>query len=95
MSMIEMIPGDPTIARLKAQDAERVARADPIHPGSGDRPLDEHEAVELAAAFRAQRDACRGDLVAPRSSLPGNAEMVADALMMDGEARVVGLDAAS
>jgi hypothetical protein len=92
MSMAELIPGDPTIARLKAQDAERVAQADPIYPGYGDRALDAHEAVELAAAFRALRDARRGELVAPRSDLPASAELVADALLIDGQDRVVELD---
>lgn len=84
-------PGDRAIARAKAQDEKRVARADPIYPGSGDRPLEASEAAELAASFRSQLEAHRGGLVAPRSVLPGTPELVADALTMEALGRMAGL----
>ena len=91
-----MIPsaGDRAVARVKAQDDAAVTLADPIYPGSGDRPLGEIEAIELAAAFRSERDARRGEAAAPRSALPGDPSLVADALMMDAEVRMVGLKGA-
>ncbi len=87
----DLSPGERAVARAKAIDDERIARADPIYPDE-DRAVNEVEAAELASAFRALRDSRRGELVAPRSALPGDPEHVATALLAEAEARMEGLD---
>jgi hypothetical protein len=84
-------PGDRAIARVKAMDAERIARADPLYPGSGSRSFRDGEAAALAAATRSQVAAHRGELVAPRSALPGEPALVADALVVSAEAGMIRL----
>jgi hypothetical protein len=84
-------PGDRAIARVQALDMQRVARAEPIYPGSGGRSLEEGEAAVLAAAARSQLASRRGAVVAPRSALPGEPSLVADALIVAAEAGMLRL----
>ena len=91
MDRIDSGPGDRAVARVRAIDNERIAWADPIYPSDEDRPLDGRLAAELAADVRSQLASRRGELVAPRSALPGEPELVADALLIDADARMLGL----
>ena len=83
--------GDRAIARVRAIDNERIAWADPIYPSAGDRALDGRSAAELVSDLRSQLLSRRGEPVAPRSALPGDPELVADALLVDADARMAGL----
>ncbi len=91
MDRIDSGHGDRAVARVRAIDDERIAWADPIYPSEEDRPLDGRLAAELAADVRSQLASRRGELVAPRSALPGEPALVADALLVDADARMVGL----
>ena len=79
------------LERLRAADADREARADPIYPDAGDVELELREATELAKGFRSLRDAHRGELAVPRSVLPGDPRRVAAAIMLEMESDLEGL----
>ena len=81
--------GDELRAGLEALDKERTEAAGPIYPDEGD--LDPAAARDIAQRFRALRDEHRGEMVAPRSLLPGAPGRVAAALIADGDLRTEGL----
>jgi hypothetical protein len=84
-------PAARALARVQALDVRRVARADPIYPGTGGRSLRDGEAAAIATATRSQLASRRGDLVAPRSALPDEPALVADALIVTAEAGMLRL----
>jgi hypothetical protein len=81
--------GDELVEGLDALDAERAEAAGPIFPDESE--LDPDSARDIAQRFRTLRDEHRGEVVAPRSLLPGEPGRVAAALIADGDLRTEGL----
>lgn len=74
---------------LETLEAERIEVAAPIYPD--DDEIAPEEARDLARQFRILRDDHLGEVVAPRSLLPGEPGRVAAALISDGDARMENL----